>query len=687
MMQSWMLLVACAAISLLGKVGDAFSPVLLSSSRPFLLLLLNASDAHLALTSGLCTGSVATALGWLALVTFRRVAEDGCYYLLGRYHGADAARLLGVDLPKASERYRHASMLALFAFPTAPVCIAAGTSGTSRAAFFGADACATLLRAGVLLVLAFEPYTPSERLLEAVRSLAARHPATSLALTTTLATPGVLGALALLRRAWQASGSDAAASTPPLECPPPPSDRHRSIGGGGDEARRGADWTEAAAALVSASDYVDAPAPAAAPSAMPPASSPPPSPPPPSPPPSPPSTSPGSSRGSSPGPQRRGANHGASLPMSPTTTTSGDGLGLQPQLSAGGSAIGSTALDAIGSGSGSGASSGSSGSSGSSKGRRVSGEGEPLPSSGSGGSAGGSGVTKEGGSGGEEDDDEYDDEADSDDDDDDDSDDESGSTSTSPSLRRRRLRKSLKSGPAMVVGRPEMPPRPIETRRMLVPRGRWEPERRGASDKWRLISGAVGTTNALQHSFVAVRASSTETRVHPRGREPGNLGANWAPRTRNNDGEFAPDWLAGLRVDHASLYASWERCSRFCKEEELACHVAMCQAARKALRSNPMVTAELNAFWDVIEPDLPPPPPAKAPALHLEHYTDMQLRFHKALVRPPALSAGFNEADAIKMAEADWELDRNPEEVIGRKDTPVMRKKTFLDAVFNVADA
>ena len=110
---------------------------------------------------------------------------------------------------------RHASMLALFAFPTAPVCIAAGTSGTSRAAFFGADACATLLRAGVLLVLAFEPYTPSERLLEAVRSLAARHPATSLALTTTLATPGVLGALALLRRAWQASGSDAAASTPP----------------------------------------------------------------------------------------------------------------------------------------------------------------------------------------------------------------------------------------------------------------------------------------------------------------------------------------------------------------------------------------------------------------------------------------------------------------------------------------
>ena len=152
----------CALVSLVGKAGDALSPALLSS-RPFLLLLLNASDAHLALTASLCSDSIASALCWLALVVARRCGEDGCYYFLGRHHGsAVAGRLLGVDLQKAGESYQRASLLALFAFPTAPVCILAGAGGASVRMFFAADVCATLLRASALLLLTADSFSPAE---------------------------------------------------------------------------------------------------------------------------------------------------------------------------------------------------------------------------------------------------------------------------------------------------------------------------------------------------------------------------------------------------------------------------------------------------------------------------------------------------------------------------------------------
>lgn len=169
----------------------------------------------------------------------------------------------------------------------------------------------------------------------------------------------------------------------------------------------------------------------------------------------------------------------------------------------------------------------------------------------------------------------------------------------------------------------ELDTAPIICHRRLAPRGH---------DKWLLISSAVGTSNALQNNYIRSRLNAQTTRIHPSGREPGLLGANWAPRTKNADGERAPDWLASLRVGHASLYSSWERCSRFCQEEDLAAHVSMCHAAREALRSHSLVKPKLEGFWKAIENDLPDTAPGKSAACRFEHYAAVQIRINKALI-------------------------------------------------------
>ena len=608
----------CALVSLVGKAGDALSPALLSS-RPFLLLLLNASDAHLALTASLCSDSIASALCWLALVVARRCGEDGCYYFLGRHHGsAVAGRLLGVDLQKAGESYQRASLLALFAFPTAPVCILAGAGGASVRMFFAADVCATLLRASALLLLTTDSFSPAEKLLHGARSLAAAHPTVALSITSALATPGLIAAIALLHRSWQSwvSSKQQRDQSPSLTLPSHPPEMPEAA------------CADGAGALVDARADDDGPGAPLAPR----------NPPVRSPPPSPPSSSPTSSRSSSP--------TSKASPDHTLSDGSPSGSPLRQRSSSSHTSDGSTMEDMDGQ------------------------RGSASKSTSAATSSAQGKVSEESG----EEDEEGDEEEEEDDDES-----SSGSTSTSPSVRKRRLLKSLQSPSQPIrIGRLEMPPRPIVTRRRLVPRG---------ADKWGLISSAVGTTNALQATYIEVRNRTVDTRVHPRGREPGNVGANWAPRTRNQDGEFAPDWLAGLRVGHASLYSSWERCSRFCKDDELALHIAMCKAARQALRHNPLVSSALVQFWDAIKDRLPPPPPGKPPTARKKHYVDMHLRFHKALMPFGELSAGFNESEAIKMAEADWELDRVADDVIGREETPVMRKDTWLNAVFNVADA
>ena len=83
-----------AAIMVVGKIGEATAPMLLSRNSPILLLLLNANDINLVLTTAQCETRVAT---WAAVATLRRTAEDAAYYFFARAHGARAtafARLL-----------------------------------------------------------------------------------------------------------------------------------------------------------------------------------------------------------------------------------------------------------------------------------------------------------------------------------------------------------------------------------------------------------------------------------------------------------------------------------------------------------------------------------------------------------------------------------------------------------------
>ena len=110
----------------------------------------------------------------------------------------------------------------------------------------------------------------------------------------------------------------------------------------------------------------------------------------------------------------------------------------------------------------------------------------------------------------------------------------------------------------------------MQNERALKPKGR---------DKWALIGRAVGTTNALQPFAVESRQRAMYARVHPRDREPGSLGPNWIPRGKDED-EVMADSLATMRSAAATLYASWERCSRFCSDEDLAAHVEKCRSPR-----------------------------------------------------------------------------------------------------------
>ena len=76
-----------AAIMVVGKIGEATAPMLLSRNSPILLLLLNANDINLVLTTAQCETRVAT---WAVVATLRRVAEDAAYFFFARAHGARA---------------------------------------------------------------------------------------------------------------------------------------------------------------------------------------------------------------------------------------------------------------------------------------------------------------------------------------------------------------------------------------------------------------------------------------------------------------------------------------------------------------------------------------------------------------------------------------------------------------------
>ena len=197
-------LVAAAVVSLTGKLGDAFAPLLLSRGWTVLLLALNANDCVCVLT--------ASELGlvmWLSIITLRRVAEDGFYFAVGRRHGVSASSALGFDLRSAGQRWRNTSLAVLLLFPSAPVCLLIGASETPALLFALADVLSTVLRA---LLLRMASASPLQIALAPIRSIITTHTHAALATTAAMAAPGLIGACAI---GWRALRPSSANSAPP----------------------------------------------------------------------------------------------------------------------------------------------------------------------------------------------------------------------------------------------------------------------------------------------------------------------------------------------------------------------------------------------------------------------------------------------------------------------------------------
>ena len=145
------IVVALVAVSLAGKVGDAFAAVLVES-RPLTLLTLNANDAHMALTAGHTPFAP-----YVIVSLLRRLLEDPLYFHLGATRFASAVRVLDQTSPGLRRKieaskpwFERFSILAVVVEPGAVVCLLAGWSRMRAATFWSVNVLGTFAR--VLLV-------------------------------------------------------------------------------------------------------------------------------------------------------------------------------------------------------------------------------------------------------------------------------------------------------------------------------------------------------------------------------------------------------------------------------------------------------------------------------------------------------------------------------------------------------
>ena len=170
------------ALSIVGKCGEALVPALLAREWPLSLLLLNANDFHLVLTSRLCNGVLRVAT-WFGVSVARRVGEDAVLFWAGRKHGYLAADWLGVNLSHANWWLSRASLCALVLVPGAPVCVVAAIAKVRWTHFLAADTVATFFRA----VLLWKTSATLAEPLNALLSWSAEHSSTVLLFSTVFA--------------------------------------------------------------------------------------------------------------------------------------------------------------------------------------------------------------------------------------------------------------------------------------------------------------------------------------------------------------------------------------------------------------------------------------------------------------------------------------------------------------------
>ena len=182
-----------AAVTALGKLGEALAPALLARGWPLTLVALNANDMHLVLSVRLCADCAYCLAAWFCVSTVRRVAEDVFFFWMGQRHQSVATELLGLKLDSARWWLASASLCALVVVPGAPVCLVAALARVRITHFLVADATATAARAA-LLWWTSEALAP---LLDVLLAWVTQHWRATLLLSSGAA---CLGALPLVRR-------------------------------------------------------------------------------------------------------------------------------------------------------------------------------------------------------------------------------------------------------------------------------------------------------------------------------------------------------------------------------------------------------------------------------------------------------------------------------------------------------
>lgn len=169
------------AMVVANQVGAALFPSLVNE-HPLTLILLNASNRHLALASG-NLDALAFYLGGFA----RLIAPDLFFFLLGRWYGDAAIVWMERKAPTYGELLRglerwftKAQFVIVAIMPNNPVCLFAGAAGMSAAAFWTANVLGTIGR--LVLIRTFS--TVFEDLLGGIRGFIGdyRWPLTALSI-------------------------------------------------------------------------------------------------------------------------------------------------------------------------------------------------------------------------------------------------------------------------------------------------------------------------------------------------------------------------------------------------------------------------------------------------------------------------------------------------------------------------
>jgi len=132
----WLLISLIVFFNVLGKIGDAIGPAIVSS-RPVQLLLINASNTHCILTT-----TTVSFVPWLIIAVGRRFCEDPLYFYAGWAYRESCLGMLRKWSPdmadgfhKAEDLFRSNLYVAVAVNPGATVCSLAGASRMQPALF------------------------------------------------------------------------------------------------------------------------------------------------------------------------------------------------------------------------------------------------------------------------------------------------------------------------------------------------------------------------------------------------------------------------------------------------------------------------------------------------------------------------------------------------------------------------